>query len=417
MEPAGTRAPASPGSSDSSDSSDFGAAVFDLEDADVHALIEPTRRALEQRRVPVAATSASQDSGTAIDAARALGVEPGHAVLLTDSPARVQAGRRAGFGLIVGLAPDHLEARAAALRDSGADVVVGSLAQVTPGALDTWFVQNTRGLPSALARWPEIADRLRGRRPALFLDYDGTLVPIARDPDQAFLPHATREIVRQLAARVPVAIVSGRGRAKIMHFVAMDEIAYAGSHGFDISGPHGSFHWQQDHGLLAAMARASAGLRQALAGVLGVEGVEIEEKGFSTAVHYRQAAPADLPEIERRVDRVLGGEPGLLKTHGKKVIEVRPRIDWHKGRAVLWLLDALGLEGDDVLPVYVGDDVTDEDAFEALRERGLGILVSERPRPSAATYAVRDPDQVRELLARLAAALDPGQPGGNADPG
>jgi trehalose-phosphatase len=117
------------------------------------------------------------------------------------------------------------------------------------------------------------------------------------------------------------------------------------------------------------------------------------------------------------VDGVLAAEPTLHKAHGKKVMELRPRIDWHKGSAVLWLLEALGLDGDDVLPMYVGDDVTDEDAFEALGARGLGILVSERPRPSAATYAVRDPEQVRELLARLVATLDAGHTDGNAQPG
>jgi trehalose-phosphatase len=299
------------------------------------------------------------------------------------------------------------------LRDSGADLVVAALATVTPGALAAWFHQNTRGLPSALARWPELAAMLRGRRPAVFLDYDGTLAPIVTNPEQAFLPQATRELVRQLAARVPVAVVSGRGRDKVMEFVGLDEIAYAGSHGFDIVGPHGAIRLRQDAGLLETMGRASAALRQALA---GMPGVEIEDKGFSTAVHYRQAAAADVPEIERRVDDVLAAEPTLHKAHGKKVMELRPRIDWHKGSAVLWLLTALGLDGDDVLPIYVGDDVTDEDAFAALGDRGLGILVSERPRPSAATYAVRDPDQVRELLARLVATLDAGHADGNAGP-
>ncbi len=403
----------------------FAVAICDFEDASLHALLEPTRSALERRGVRVAtigrgvqapAKAPSEAVSEAlIDALQALGAAPADAVLITDSPAGVQEGRRAGVALIVAPNRDHGDVRAAALRDSGADVVV-PITSVTPGALDTWFTQNTRGLPSALACWPEIAARLRGCRPAVFLDYDGTLAPIHENPDQAFLPEATRDRVRQLAARVPVAIVSGRGRDKIMHFVGMDEIAYAGSHGFDISGPRGTIQLQQDPGLLEAMARASAGLRQALAGVAGIEGVEIEEKGFSTAVHYRKAVAADLPELERRVDRILAGEPELQKTHGKKVIEIRPRIDWHKGRAVLWLLEALGLTGDDVLPVYVGDDVTDEDAFEALRERGLGILVSERPRPSAATYAVRDPGEVRELLARLVAALDSGHPDASADP-
>ena len=356
MTPADSPSPASPGSTG------FAAAIVQLDDAAVHASIEPTLRALAQRGVRVAVTSASNGPAAAIDAADAIGVAPADAVLLTAAPDSVQAGRRAGFGLIVALAPDG-GAGAAALRDSGADLVVATLATITPEALAAWFHQNTRGLPSALARWSEIAARLRGRRPAVFLDYDGTLAPIVTNPDQAFLPEATREVVRRLAARAPVAVVSGRGRDKVMEFVAMDEIAYAGSHGFDIVGPHGAVQLRQDANLLETNGRAGAAVRQALA---GMPGVEIEDKGFSTAVHYRQAAAADVPEIERRVDSVLAAEPTLHKAHGKKVMELRPRIDWHKGSAVLWLLAALGLDGDDVLPMYIGDDVTDEDAFEAL---------------------------------------------------
>jgi trehalose 6-phosphate phosphatase len=396
--------------------SGLAAVIFAVEGGgrDGATLLAPAVRALEQRGVRVAVIDSSQAPEAVSDAAlaaRGLGVVPGDAVLLADAPPGVQAGQRAGFGLIVAV---DREARAAALLDSGADVVVASLAEATPEALNAWFHQNTRGLPSALARWPEIAARLRGRRPAVFLDYDGTLTPIVERPEDAILPADTRELVRRLAARCPVAIVSGRGRDKVMDFVRLDEVYYAGSHGFDISGPHTVIQWQQDPALRALLARASAALRQAL---VGIPGVEVEDKGFSTAVHYRRAAAGDVPEIERRVEQVLAAEPALHKTHGKKVLELRPRVDWHKGRAMQWLLEALGLDGDDVLPIYVGDDVTDEDAFAMLRERGLGILVSERPRPSAATYAVRDPGEVRELLARLVAHLDAaGQPSGDAPP-
>ncbi len=104
--------------------------------------------------------------------------------------------------------------------------------------------------------------------------------------------------------------------------------------------------------------------------------------------------------------------PGLRRTGGKQVLELRPDLPWDKGRAVLWLLEALGLDGEDTVPLYLGDDETDEDAFAALvrRGRGHGILVG-APAPgrgTAARYGLRDPDEVRAFLERLTARLDPG---------
>jgi trehalose-phosphatase len=87
------------------------------------------------------------------------------------------------------------------------------------------------------------------------------------------------------------------------------------------------------------------------------------------------------------------------------VIEVRPRLPWDKGRAVLWLLGTLGLEGPGVVPVYLGDDVTDEDAFRALAGRGLGVLMAEPARPSAADYRLRSVEEVRRFLEALEGRL------------
>jgi trehalose-phosphatase len=91
---------------------------------------------------------------------------------------------------------------------------------------------------------------------------------------------------------------------------------------------------------------------------------------------------------------------------GKKVYELQPDIDWDKGKTVLWLLQILGLEQANVLPIYIGDDRTDEDAFRAIRDRGAGILVSERPRASAASYLLKDPTEVQQFLRELVACLD-----------
>jgi trehalose 6-phosphate phosphatase len=272
-------------------------------------------------------------------------------------------------------------------------------------------------LPSALASWPEIERRLAGRRLAVFLDYDGTLSPIVSRPELALLPPATRDVLARLARRFPVAVLSGRDREDVAALVGMAELTYAGSHGFDIAGPPPApgappLRHEAGEGIPAVIAAAAARLAAELA---GLEGVLVEPKRFAVAVHYRLAIPRDLPRIERAVDQAAAAFPALRKTGGKKVFELRPAVDWHKGAALHWLLD--GLQGgrraarraggpdtaEPWLPIYLGDDVTDEDAFAAVAARGgIGILVAEQPRPTAASYLLRDPEEVRLFLEQLA---------------
>jgi trehalose 6-phosphate phosphatase len=257
--------------------------------------------------------------------------------------------------------------------------------------------------PSALERWEEIAARLEGRRPALFLDYDGTLSAIAPSPELATLPAAMREVLGRLAREMPVAIVSGRGREDVAALVGLPGLAYAGSHGFDIAGPPPApgappLRLEVGDGVPERIGIAAERLRRELA---SVPGVLVEPKGFAISIHFRLADPGDVPKVEQAVDNAIAAVPGLRKGHGKKLFEVRPDLDWDKGRALLWLLDALGLDRPDVLPFYLGDDLTDEDAFRLLGDRGVGIVVSEEPRETAAAYQLRDPDEVRRFLERL----------------
>ncbi|HEX6200288.1 MAG TPA: trehalose-phosphatase, partial [Thermoanaerobaculia bacterium] len=179
-------------------------------------------------------------------------------------------------------------------------------------------------LPSALAALDRLREEIGGRRPAFFLDYDGTLTPIVERPEDALLPAATREVLRRLAARHPVVVVSGRGREDVARLVDLPELAYAGSHGFDIEGPAGdgaALRYRPAEDAEPLVAAATRALEAELA---GVPGAQVEPKRFSVAVHYRRVAPERVAEVETAVDRWLAAHPGLRKTHGKMVFELRP---------------------------------------------------------------------------------------------
>ena len=329
--------------------------------------------------------------------------------------------------------------------------------------------------PCLLSHFDAFEARLRGRRLAVFLDYDGTLTPIVRDPDAAVMSEAMRDAVRRVARLFPTAIISGRGREKVEAFVRLPELFYAGSHGMDIAGPRrraggssgsggggsgggcgecsggGSdpqqqeqqqqqnqqqqnqqqqeqqqqqqqeqqqqqhhcarcggpqqFRFQAAAEYQPLIDAAYAQLRERLA---GVPGASVEHNKFCVSAHFRNCHPDSWQRVVAAVDGAVAACGGgrLHVTRGRKVLEVRPAVDWDKGSALLHLLDALGLSGQpDVTAVYLGDDKTDEDAFAALAGAGAGagVLVSTVAKPTAAAFTLRDPDEVLELLRRLLA--------------
>jgi trehalose-phosphatase len=106
------------------------------------------------------------------------------------------------------------------------------------------------------------------------------------------------------------------------------------------------------------------------------------------------------------VDAVASRHAELRVMAGKKVVELLPRMDWDKGKALKWLLDALHLEEPNVVPLYLGDDRTDEDAFSALQHVGLGIVVGHGLRPTIAHYRLESPNEVAEFLRSLIAMME-----------
>jgi len=333
-----------------------------------------------------------------LHAARELGVEPREAIVVEDAISGVEAGRAGDFGLVVGVARNGGDA----LREAGADVVVTDLREV-----DAKFLARPEGSASepahALEHIDRIAHRSGERRLALFFDYDGTLTPIVRRPELATLSDGMRSLLRDLAKHVTVAIVSGRDLADVRGMVELDDLYYAGSHGFDVVGP-GSVRMQQElaRGYIPDLDEAERELEDRLE---EIDGAWVERKKFAIAVHFREATEGDAERVERIVAAVRDDHPRLRRKSGKKIFELQPDVPWDKGRAVRWLLEQLDLAGPDVLAVYVGDDVTDEDAFEALANDGLGIRVGSPDEPTHAAYYLRDTDDLerfgRSLLKRL----------------
>jgi len=198
---------------------------------------------------------------------------------------------------------------------------------------------------------------------------------------------------------MPVAFVSGRDLDDVQRLVALDDLIYAGSHGFDIRGPDLCLELPEGVDALEDLDEAASRLDEQLADVAGAL---VERKRFAIAVHYRRVADSDVARVDEAVAETARMLPALRRTGGKKVFELRPAIDWNKGRAVLWLLAQLGLDGPDVLPIYVGDDDTDEDAFRALAERGgIGVLVAAAPRLSSAAFRLPDTEAVGAFIGHL----------------
>ncbi|XP_073029174.1 probable trehalose-phosphate phosphatase D isoform X2 [Primulina eburnea] len=264
--------------------------------------------------------------------------------------------------------------------------------------------------PSALTMFDEIMNASKGKQIVVFLDYDGTLSPIVEDPDRAFMTNEMREAVKGVAKFFPTAIVSGRSRAKVSSFVRLSELYYAGSHGMDIRGPtKGDKQRRENRTVICQPAREFLSTinevyKTLIEKIKHIPGAKVENNKFCLSVHYRCVEEKNWGELGDQVKSIMKGYQQLRLTQGRKVIEIRPTIKWDKGNALEFLLESLGYaESNDIFPIYIGDDRTDEDAFKVLRRKGqgLGILVSKAPKETYASYSLKEPSEVMDFLTRL----------------
>jgi len=254
------------------------------------------------------------------------------------------------------------------------------------------------------SKWGTLSARLKNKNILLLLDYDGTLVPITDTPDKAMLSAKAKKLLRDIAAqpRMKIAIVSGRSLEDIKKRVGLEGVIFVGNHGSEIEGPKIKFKSLISRRYRLVLDEIKADLSKRLS---GIKGVLLEDKGFSVAVHFRMAAKGQIPRIkttfhEAIIHYLVRNKISVKK--GKMVLEAKLPSGWDKGRVVLWLLarHTFVTDSKDIVPVYIGDDNTDEDAFLALKERGVSIFVG-KPRNSAAGFYLNNSEEVIELLERL----------------
>jgi trehalose 6-phosphate phosphatase len=255
--------------------------------------------------------------------------------------------------------------------------------------------------------WSNVAHRLKSADHILLLtDYDGTLTPIVDKPESAVLFNETRKLLRTLTKnrRYTVGIVSGRALPDLKSKVGLERIIYAGNHGLEIEGFGSSFL----EPIAEEMRPFLKMLNQALSATFrGIKGVFVEDKGLTLSVHYRMVDGSEEERVRGAFERIT--DPlhltGRIRiTRGKKVYEIRPPVDWDKGKAIGWLItrfrESRGKGG--TLPIYLGDDLTDEDGFEVIeKNNGISVFVGGDNSQSVARYFLKSPEEVSEFLKML----------------
>jgi alpha,alpha-trehalase len=322
-----------------------------------------------------------------------LNISNTRAVLFEDSESGIKAGKKGNFPLVVGV---NRNGSGSLLYESGADLVLSKLTDLIVQPVP----KKSSLLPSALSQLKEILSCVLHYKSIIFLDYDGTLTPIVSRPELAIMGESIRKALVELSDKIPVAIISGRELNDVRNLVQIPHIYYAGNHGFELRHPDGTETVLEDvkkyPPLLDRIETSLQPLRTSYPGVI------IERKRFSLAVHYRLLKDESLiPPLETSLSGTVTQFSQYKLTSGKKVFELRPSIDWHKGKAVQVITNEIYGNTADSYPVYIGDDLTDEDAFRAIKGWGAGILVGVEGQPTLADYSLKDTTEVGEFIERL----------------
>ena len=330
-----------------------------------------------------------------LEAVRRLNIEPSRAIVIEDATVGVAAARKGGFGKVIGVDRSR---HTRELMKSGADFVIKDLEELD---IET----KTTELPSALQSFKKIENQFKDKEVVLFFDYDGTVTPIVSHPKDANLSEEMKNTLIKLSNQCTLAVISGRGLNDIKSRVGIKGIYYSGSHGYEIEGPSIKMEYQPALEFVKIFDDLEIQLTDLLS---GVEGALVERKKFSIALHYRNVSNSEVSIVEKAADDAVKKHPKIRKSYGKKVYELQPDLEWNKGKALEWLVEELHVEKRGSKIFYIGDDITDEDAFSAIKTYGIGVLVGAQTRTTGAQYKLKNTEQTLHFLEILSSSIEKG---------
>jgi trehalose 6-phosphate phosphatase len=259
-----------------------------------------------------------------------------------------------------------------------------------------------------LTAWSYLEPQLKNASCIVILaDYDGTLTPIMPRPELAIMSPDTREVLKDLSgrSRIRIGIISGRSLANIKQLVGLDGIIYAGNHGLEIDGMGINFKYPVDEYTGQLLNAAADALNQALS---AIPGVIVENKGLTLSIHFRQVARDRVTDVKRIVDRITSDLQTTGKarfTSGKQVIEIGPAVEWNKGKAVQLIMEQYSKTGNSsgTLPIYFGDDLTDENAFKKVNKYtgGITVYIGDENSATGADYFLNSAEEVNGFLKKV----------------
>lgn len=315
------------------------------------------------------------------------------AVVIEDSSSGIRAAKNGNFSLVIGVIR---KGSGSMLQENGADLVISKITD-----LDVQPVSKVPSLlPSGLSQIEVIISQISHHRSIIFLDYDGTLTPIVSRPELAIMSESMKKALTELSKKIPVAIISGRELGDVRNLVQIPHIHYAGNHGLELKYPN-------DKEIILEAAKNYPPILDQIQTSLqplpsSYPGVIIERKNFSLAVHYRLLKDESLiRSLEISLSDMMTRFPQYKLTAGKKVFELRPSIDWHKGKAVQVIVNNIYGSTPYSYPFYIGDDLTDEDAFCAVKGWGAGIIVGNEGQSTFADYSLKDTTEVEVFIEQL----------------
>lgn len=254
-------------------------------------------------------------------------------------------------------------------------------------------------------KWKEISSNIKDAQHILLAsDYDGTLAPIAREPSLTVLSKKAKAVIRSISSHpfFTTAIVSGRSLADITKKVGIRNIYYFGNYGLEIKSPRLKFNLPEAKKYKLLMLLVREDLEQKLK---RIKGVVIEDKRLSFSVHYRQVSEKGIKKLKDIFYNTLDPfiqDKKIVIYSGKKVLVAQPLIRVNKGKVFFWMIKNLSVVYCDTLPIYLGDDETDESAFTVVNKKeGLSIFVGKRKIKSNAKYYLESPEEVTEFLKQI----------------